>query len=185
MKNIKFFLFVLFLGFAFGGVAGVSYADWERPKETTDADKVDAYRSTGLPLPRFVSLGKEEVFVRAGPEQKYPIKWVYMRQNYPVEIILEYGNWRKIRDIDGDEGWVFHALLSGERYGIVMAGGIVPAYKKPSNSVSSRVVAKFEPRVIVAIHECRQGWCEVETSGYRGWVERKYLWGVYEDENFD
>ena len=56
-----------------------------------------------------------------GPAKNYEIKWVYQRAGLPVEITAEFENWRRIRDSDGTEGWVYHSLLSGRRTGVVTA----------------------------------------------------------------
>ena len=37
----------------------------------------------------------------------------------PVEITAEFENWRRIRDWEGAEGWVYHSLLSGRRTALV------------------------------------------------------------------
>lgn len=147
----------------------------------------DFYRSTGLPLPRFVSLGAGEVHVRAGPGQKYPIKWTFSRPGLPVEIVLEFENWRKIRDHEGQEGWVFHTLLNGRRTAVVEGGSDIPVYEKPfsDNEEKSSVNIMLEPLVVVDLEVCKADWCRVETSGYHGWIERKVLWGIYEEEIFD
>ena len=71
-----------------------------------------AQSETGLPVPRFVTLRADEVNLRTGPGEQYPIEWIYVRAGLPVEIIAEFGNWRRIRDFEGIEGWVFHSLLS-------------------------------------------------------------------------
>ena len=69
--------------------------------------------ASGLPLPRFVSLKADRVNVRIGPAKTHEVKWVYQRAGLPVEITAEFENWRRIRDADGTEGWVYHSLLSG------------------------------------------------------------------------
>src|SRR6476619_7352914 len=69
----------------------------------------DKSRGTGLPLPRFVSLKSNDVNVRRGPGQEYDVAYTYVRAGLPVEITQEFDNWRKIRDSDGVEGWVFHS----------------------------------------------------------------------------
>jgi SH3-like domain-containing protein len=74
-----------------------------------------AGRSTGLPVPRFVSLGADRVNLRFGPGKEYPISWVLAREGLPVEIIGEFDTWRKVRLHDGDEGWVHSSLLSSRR----------------------------------------------------------------------
>ncbi len=45
-----------------------------------------AVKRTGMPVPRFASLKSDEVNMRSGPGQRYPIVWVYKRKAMPVEI---------------------------------------------------------------------------------------------------
>ena len=72
-------------------------------------------RPAGLPVPRFVSLKADRVNVRGGPDKDHDVSWIYTRVGWPVEITAEFENWRRIRDSDGSEGWVYHSLLSGKR----------------------------------------------------------------------
>ncbi len=62
-------------------------------------------------MPRFVSLKSDRVNVRGGPQKEQEVRWVYTRAGMPVEITAEYENWRRIRDWEGAEGWVYHSLL--------------------------------------------------------------------------
>src|SRR5579872_1021736 len=71
--------------------------------------------TSGLPVPRFVSLKSDEVNVRTGPGTRYPIQWVYRRAGLPVEVIEEYDVWRKIRDSEGTAGWVHKTMIDGKR----------------------------------------------------------------------
>ena len=79
-----------------------------------------ALADSGLPVPRFVTLKGDEVNVRAGPGRRYPINWVFLRQEMPVEVVAEFDTWRKIRDFEGTEGWVHQSLLSGRRGALVL-----------------------------------------------------------------
>jgi SH3-like domain-containing protein len=72
-----------------------------------------------LPLPRFASLQSNQVNMRQGPGETYPIIWTYQRAGLPVEIIEEFDIWRRIRDHDGVVGWVKSTLLVGKRNVIV------------------------------------------------------------------
>ena len=74
---------------------------------------------TGYKLPRYVSLKSNESNLRIGPSKNYPIILKFTSQNYPVEIIDEYNNWRKIIDIDNNEGWLHKNLLKGKRFAII------------------------------------------------------------------
>ncbi len=143
----------------------------------------NAFRSTEYPLPRFVSLGSNEAYVRSGPGRKYPILWVYKKRSVPVEIILEYDVWRKIHDFDGQKGWVHKTLLSGRRTGFIKGEELVSLYKKPRKD--SRVAAYLQPKLLIAIDSCDNGWCEVDAKEYTGYLEQSVIWGVYEDENFN
>ena len=75
--------------------------------------------ASGLPVPRYVSLKSDHVNVRAGPTKDNDVAWVYTRAGLPVEITAEFENWRRVRDSEGAEGWVYHSLLSGRRTAVV------------------------------------------------------------------
>lgn len=139
---------------------------------------------SGLPLPRFVSLKSDRVNVRKGPSKEHPVAWVFSRAGLPVEVLAESENWRRVRDSEGSEGWVFHSLLSGRRTALVMPWikekRSVALYAK--QSPGSTVAARLEPGVLCNILECDGNWCELTINGYTGWMEQERLWGVYRDE---
>lgn len=136
-----------------------------------------------LSLPRFASLKEDKVFVRTGPDQQYPIRWVYQRTGLPVEITQEYDAWRKIRDFDGATGWVHKAMLSGKRMGLITAKEPITALDEPESG--SRAVVAFEPGVVVFLQECTPDWCEVRAAGFRAWLPKENLWGVYDADVFE
>jgi len=130
-------------------------------------------------LPRFVSLKSTEANLRAGPGTQYPIKWIYRRASLPVEIIDEYGHWRKIRDMDGEQGWMHKGMLSGTRTAIIM-GKTRALKRKPETS--SVAILKAEPTVVGKILECEAAWCRLDIKGRRGWIQKQFIWGVYKNE---
>lgn len=133
-----------------------------------------------LPIPRFVSLKSNDVNVRVGPGVGYPIRQVYMRANLPMEVIAEFGNWRKVKDVYGSEGWVLHSLLSGRRYAIAVQEAPMLNMHK-----GSRAVMRLGEGVQVKLEECEETQCEVEYHDEKGWVDKSNLWGVYAHEKFD
>ncbi len=46
---------------------------------------------------RYVTLRANEVNLRAGPGEQFPIQWVYRRKGLPGEVIGKSDVWRKIR----------------------------------------------------------------------------------------
>jgi SH3-like domain-containing protein len=152
---------------------------------------------SGLPLPRFVTTRSSPINVRVGPGTRYDVSWVYKVAGTPVEIIQEFDVWRKIRDVDGSEGWVHQTMLSGGRAGYV-APWDKDADKFPLRTGASDdagVAAWVGPGFPVAISSCDGSWCRVvatdhptgggHASSYAGYLPETSLWGVYKDEKFD
>ncbi len=134
------------------------------------------------PLPRFASLRSDEVNLRAGPGTQYPVEWVFLRRDLPVEIVAEYDRWRKIRDVDGSEGWVHQSLLSGRRW-VMVDGAVRSLYRAPSEG--SGALVRAEPGVLGRLLSCQREWCRVDIGGHAGCLPRRHLWGVYPDETVD
>ena len=132
-----------------------------------------------LAVPRYVSLRADEVRLRAGPNITYPIEWVIRRRHLPVEIIAEFELWRRIRDPQGAEGWVHQSLLSGRRYAIV-TGETRTLRRRPEPDAAA--VARAEAGVIGELIECQGAWCRMDAGGFRGWLRRAEIWGVYPNE---
>jgi len=147
------------------------------------AQENPATHASGQPVPRFATLKAEKIFARAGPDQKYPITWVYQKPGLPIEIVQEYDAWRKIRDERGGEGWVHKALLSGKRTVLIESKDEVTL--KDAADPNARVMAKVEPHVVAQLLKCSPTWCRVEADGYKGWVERNLLWGIYPTEELN
>jgi len=130
---------------------------------------------------RFVSLRSNKVNLRAGPGVRYPVNWVYKRRYLPVEIIAEFENWRKIRDVQGTQGWIHQAMLSSRRMFIVI--GKMRTLRKHGYR-KSRAVAQLENNVIGELKKCpsSSGWCQITVGGHKGWLPRVDFWGVYAKE---
>lgn len=157
----------------------------ERTESAPAQAQVAAKRpsGSGLPLPRFVSLKSSTINVRRGPGQDYDIAFTFVRAGLPVEIVQEFDNWRKIRDSEGQEGWVFHSLLSGRRTAVVAPWEQQGQFAARRNAdEGSAVTAYLEPRVIADVDKCTGTWCLVRGEKFSGWIEQEKLWGVYPGE---
>jgi SH3-like domain-containing protein len=152
----------------------------------SDATPVAGPSSGGdhLPIPRFVSLKSDKVNVRKGPSTDQAIVWVFSRAGLPVEVIAESDNWRRVRDSEGADGWVFHSLLSARRTALVTpwSKGAEPVPLYSSDSTSSRAVAELQSGVLGNVLSCDGEWCNVSVDDYSGYVQQDKLWGVYKGE---
>ena len=70
-------------------------------------------------VPRFASLRADEVNLRTGPGERYPVEWVYQRKGLPVEVTAQSDVWRRVRNSDGTEGWVHERMLTSSRSQVV------------------------------------------------------------------
>ena len=150
---------------------------------TAMSAKDSALTTSGLPVPRYVSLKSDHVNVRAGPTKDNDVAWVYTRSGLPVEITAEFENWRRVRDSEGAEGWVYHSLLSGRRTAVVTMkhkDELAPIYD--SADADSAVAAKLQAGVVTQVKKCTTNWCHVAGNGFDGWIQQERLWGVYSDE---
>ena len=159
------------------------------PGEVTGSIGEEAPRPmgpSGLPIPRFVSLKAEKVNVRRGPSSDHPVAWVFQRKGLPVEIVAEFENWRRVRDSDGEEGWILQNMLSGKRTAVIAPwkqGQRVPLLT--AATAASGLVAEVGAGVVGEVEGCDGQWCEVTAGGYDGFVEQTQLWGVYPGEKVD
>ena len=155
-----------------------------RAEDNVKQAAVEATGKTTLPVPRFVSLKSDKVNVRKGPSTDQSIVWVFSRAGLPVEVIAESDNWRRVRDSEGADGWVFHSLLSARRTALVTPWSKgderVPLYN--SDSTSSRAVAELQSGVLGNVLSCDGDWCNISVDDYSGYVQQDKLWGVYKGE---
>jgi SH3-like domain-containing protein len=157
-----------------------------QPAAAREAAPIATGSVSGLPVPRFVSLKADRVNVRTGPNRDQEVRWVYTRAGMPVEITAEFENWRRIRDWEGAEGWVYHSLLSGKRTAVVvptLKDELVPLYE--AADVESAVVARLQAGVLGALKSCNGLWCEFAGKDFAGWIRQDRLWGAYPNEKVD
>ena len=103
----------------------------------------------------FLSLKYNKVNVRYGPGLDYPIKFVYLKKNFPVEVIDEKENFRKILDYKNNGGWVHRSQLKKNKSLIVLEEKILfnnsTKYSKPIVVVKSGrllIIKKREKKMV-------------------------------------
>lgn len=144
--------------------------------------------TSGLPVPRYVSLKSDRVNLRSGPGTDYPTAWVYRRAGLPLEVIKEFEGWRQVRDAEGTSGWVLQSFLSGRRTALIEPNEVKASAVAPQISVyddandKSVLVAKVEAGVIANVLDCNGTWCRISIDPIKGFIQQKRLWGVYPAE---
>lgn len=151
---------------------------------------------TGLPIPRFVVLKSADTNLRKGPNVKFPINWNYKRKGYPMMLVAEFENWRKLRDHDGAEGWAHENLITGVRNVMVIANNYKtkkPMYLEHNSELvifrypdeNSYPMARAQLGVMGKLKKCQKEWCKIRIEDHTGWALKSNLWGVGADEVID
>ena len=163
-------------------LAGSAAAQTEATEASLTSTEPVLGPETNLPLPRFVSLKASEANVRRGPSLSHRIDWVFQRRNMPLQVVAEYGHWRRVIDKDGQGGWVHYSMLSGART-VLVQEDMMPLHARPD--VTSMENAVLEAGVVARLGECERDWCKLSAGGYRGWAPKGAIWGVAADETRD
>ena len=129
-------------------------------------------------VPYWATLRAEEVNMRVGPSEAYPIEWVYRRPGLPVKVLRVNQGWRLVEDPDGERGWIVARLLDPDRGAIVVGEGLAEMRAMPE--ATAKVLWRAEPGVVGELGECEAGWCELDVTGREGWVRAERLWGAGE-----
>jgi SH3-like domain-containing protein len=164
----------------------ISSSDLTSQDQVDIVKDIDSIETTNqkLPIPRFVTLKSGQINVRTGPGMRYPIAWMYQCKQYPVEVIAEFDNWRKLRDIMTNEtGWVQDVMLSGKRSIVIQSNNKTYLYKKPNDGAVK--IAVVEDGALGMVKTCNKEWCKVKfPENYEGWVNRHTIRGIYPAEEF-
>lgn len=138
----------------------------------------DPARAQDREVPYWASLRYDEVRMRVGPSEEYPIEWVYKRKGLPVKVVRVREGWRFVEDPEGTSGWIARSQLDPERGALVTGKGLAEIRAEPSGAAALRWRA--EPGVVGRLKGCRDDWCEVDIGGRTGWIGRDRLWGTEE-----
>jgi SH3-like domain-containing protein len=129
-------------------------------------------------VPYWAALRVDEVNMRVGPSEDFPVEWVYRRQGLPVKVVRVMQGWRLVQDPAGDQGWIVARLLTPDRSAIVTGEKL--AEMRAAADPGARVLWRAEPGVVGALGDCDAGWCELTVGARKGWIRAERMWGAGE-----
>ncbi|MFZ6845712.1 SH3 domain-containing protein [Undibacterium sp. RuTC16W] len=124
----------------------------------------------------FKSIGPSPVIFYDAPSAKGSKVYVAPR-GMPVEVILSYGTWSKVRDMGGDLSWVESKELVARRNVVVR---VANAKVRAAADESSALIFSADKNVLLEMAEpANAGWVKVKhRDGQIGYVKVAEVWGV-------
>lgn len=104
-------------------------------------------------------------------------KTLLLSQHYPVEVIVNLGDWIKVRDAQGSISWVEAKQLSNKRTVIVSSN---QAEIREAPDAASSLVATLEKDVVLEVVDAKlnNGWLQVKhRDGATGYILISSIWG--------
>lgn len=120
----------------------------------------------------FVSIGKDGVNLRSGPDTKYASLYE-LPAGYPLKVLEKKGEWLKVGDYENDQGWVFSPLVTKDQYVIVITqegnarSGPGTEYDKVGSVVKEVLLKKVTQK---------GEWIQFEHPQLKGWIHKKLVW---------
>jgi SH3-like domain-containing protein len=130
--------------------------------------------SMGTASAERLSVSVDKANVRSGPGKKYEVLWS-VGKYFPVDVVKTSGDWRQIRDYEGDVGWIYHSLLK-DVPAVIVKGSLVNVREGPGTD--AKVLFQAENGVSFKLEEKKGEWFRVKhADGDTGWIHKSLVWG--------
>lgn len=134
-----------------------------------------SYAAVAAPAIEFKSVGAAPVIMYDAPSFKGKKVFVAPR-GMPVEVVLAYGEWNKVRDAAGDLAWIEAKALTSKRNVVVK---VANARVRTAAEEAAPVVFTADKGVLLEVVEsAAAGWVKVRhRDGQSGYVRASDVWG--------
>jgi SH3-like domain-containing protein len=124
----------------------------------------------------FKTVGAAPVILYDAPSTKGGKLFVVPR-GAPLEVVLAYGEWLKVRDVSGEVAWTEAKGLSAKRNVIVRAANL-KVRATPDDAATAVFTA--DKGVLLELSEAAAGgWIKVRhRDGLVGYVKNSEVWGI-------
>ncbi len=124
----------------------------------------------------FKSVGPNPVILYDAPSLRGTKLFVAPR-GMPVEVVLTYGEWVKVRDVNGDMAWTIAAGLSARRS---VVAKVANAKVRASADDNAAIVMSADKGVLLELVDPQAGsWVKVRhRDGLIGFIKATDVWGI-------
>ena len=122
----------------------------------------------------FLSLKKNKVNVRYGPNFNSDVKYVYKKINLPIKQIDKKENFRRIIDLKNNSGWIHISQL--KKSNSIIATNDKILFKKPTSY--AKPIAQIKKGRLLILQKCKKKWCKIKSDNFEGWIKNNNVWGL-------
>lgn len=125
----------------------------------------------------FLSVAVPKAVLYDAPSIAAKKTWL-LSQYYPVEIVVNLGDWLKVRDAQGSLNWLEAKQLASKRMVLVTANS---AEIRLQPDAASALVANVDKDVVLEVvdNKLNSGWLMVKhRDGVSGYISISSIWGV-------
>ena len=121
-----------------------------------------------------LAVGVDKANIRSGPGTNHDVLWS-VGQYYPVNVLKKSGEWCKIRDFEGDDGWIYRSLLK-KIPTVIVKMPLVNVRQGPGTD--TKILFQAEKGVSFKRLGKKGGWFKIQhADGEVGWIHKSLVWG--------
>jgi SH3-like domain-containing protein len=124
----------------------------------------------------FKTVGAAPAILYDAPSTKSGKLFVAPR-GMPLEVVLSYGEWVKVRDVSGDMAWTEAKVLSSRRNVVVRTAAL--KVRSGADDASAPVFIADKGILLEVTEASSSGWVKVRhKDGLNGYVKSADVWGI-------
>jgi Uncharacterized protein conserved in bacteria len=128
--------------------------------------------ATSAGAAEYVSVMKDGVNLRSAPGTNAEVLF-QLPLGYPLEILSKEGSWLKVRDYEGDKGYILDSLV-GKSSSVIVKVKECKILSGPG--AKEKVVGSGARDVILQKVEQKGDWIKVTHPSLTGWVHKQSVW---------
>ncbi|MGK5074320.1 SH3 domain-containing protein [Janthinobacterium sp. ZB1P44] len=124
----------------------------------------------------FKTVGAAPVILYDAPSSKGGKLYVAPR-GMPLEVVLSYGDWVKVRDASGEMAWTEAKGLSAKRNVVARAANL--KVRASPDDTASAIILVDKGVLLEMSEQASSGWVKVRhKDGQSGYVKTSEVWGL-------
>ena len=129
-------------------------------------------------LAEIISIKVPKANIRSGPGTNYKVNHT-VGKFFPLQILKKKGDWYRVKDFEGDIGWVYRKLTSKTPAVVVKTRKKVRANVRYGAGKKYKRIFQAARGSAFKLVKKSGNWIKIKhADGDTGWIYKKLLWGL-------